>query len=138
MSKSGENVNKKNSVELKEHFLENASALVDEYIGAALGMTELSSNNANCREEVWDLLKKLMLQASSRMFFEIGSMEDILVAVSKGECTIEEGKELISMYKQVREAQNIGVDAIEGTPLPILNITLRDENGEREIKRSSG
>jgi len=95
--------------ELKQYFLDNAQPLVDEYIAAALGKGELSSTNMSAREEVWAVLKQLMLQSSDKLDIAIDSAQDVLEAVSKGKCTFEEGQKLLAMYKQMKEIENVGV-----------------------------
>ena len=92
---------------LKDHFLKISQPLIDEYVNAAMGKGELSSNNTHCREEVWDVLKKLMLQSSEKLeIMEGGSPEAIISAVEQGKCTVAEGKELLGMYKQLRDIKD--------------------------------
>ena len=125
---------------LKNRFLDAAYPLVDDYVNAALGEASIKSTNAGCREEVWSLLKELMLKSSDKIDIEIGSMRDILAAVESGKCTLEEGNKLIVMYKQVREAEHIGVDAGDKErELPSLNFSLyRDKNEERDQREEQG
>ena len=92
--------------ELKQHFLESAWPIVDAYVKAALGVEDIKSLNSNCREEVWDLIKKLMIQSSDKLELDIESPSDILKAVESGKCTFEEGEKLLALYKQVREITN--------------------------------
>ncbi len=129
--------------QLKEHFIRLAEPIIEEYVGAALGTRELKSTNASCRTEVWDLLKQLMLKASDVIpqnpkisGLSLNSTKDIMRAVKDGHLNVEQGKQLVSMYKVIAESEAIG--AVSGTKanLPVLNITLRDADGEREIKRS--
>lgn len=93
---------------LKQFFIENAEPLLKEYINAALGVGKLSSNSADARQEVWDLLKKLMLQSSDKLEIDIKSAEDVLEAVSSGKCTFDEGEKLLNLYKKVREINEVG------------------------------
>lgn len=118
---------------LKEHFLEISQSLIDEYVSAALGDSEIKSTNTHCREEVWDVLKKLMLQSSSKLeIMEGGSPDAIINAVEQGKCTIEEGKELLNMYKQLRDIQDpkgtgngmnlqININGVNDTPIEVVS-----------------
>lgn len=94
---------------LKARFLNTAWPIVDAYINAALGIEELKSLNSGCREEVWDLVKKLMLQSSDKLEIDIKNAEDIIKAVSNGKCTFEEGDKLLAMFKKVKEIENINM-----------------------------
>ena len=95
--------------ELKQYFLDNAQPLVKEYIDAALGKGELQSTNMSAREEVWGVLKQLMLSSSDKLDIDINSAQDVLNAVSKGKCTFEEAQKLLEMYKKMKEIENVGV-----------------------------
>ncbi len=127
--------------ELKMKFLEIAEPILQEYVGAALGTSELKSTNAGCRAEVWDLMKQLILKASDTMRpdtssgLEITCTKDITKFVKEGKLTVEDGKSLLSMYKMIAEIDSLG-SGTDRPKLPVLNITLRDENGERKIERS--
>ena len=94
---------------LKEHFLEKAAPLVDEYVAAALGEGQIQSTNADARKEVWSLVKELILKSSDRLDLEIKSAQDVLDAVSSGKCTMEEGQELLSMFKKMKEIETAGI-----------------------------
>ena len=118
------------ALDLKQHFLEDAAPLVDEYINAALGKEELSSTNASAREEVWDLLAHLMKQSSEKINIDIQSAEDIIKAVTDGKCTMEEGKQLLSLYKQAKEINTVGLLAGQepgGLTINILSATSPKE-----------
>jgi hypothetical protein len=93
--------------ELKKHFLDIAWPIVDSYVNAALGHEDLKSTNSNCREEVWELVKKLMVQSSDKMNLAISEPLDIIKAVECGECTFKEAEQLLDMYKRVKEIENI-------------------------------
>lgn len=121
---------------LKQHFLEIASPLVDDYVAAALGTGELKSNNVGCREEVWDLLKTLMLEASDTSpALTISCANDIVKAVDAGDCTIEEGEQLAKMFKHIGDSGAPLGEGGEIGKLPVLNITLHDSEGERELEK---
>lgn len=95
--------------ELKQFFLDNAQPLVKQYIDAALGNAELKSTNMSAREEVWGVLKQLMLSSSDKLDIDINSAQDVLDAVSKGKCTFEEASKLLEMYKKMKEIENVGL-----------------------------
>ena len=110
--------------EMKQHFIESAEPLVQQYLDAALGVSDFTSVNAGAREECWDVIKKLMLQSSDKLEINIESAEDVIDAVSKGDCTFEEGEKLLSLYKKVKEIDtmgNIGVNGAGGLTINILN-----------------
>ena len=113
--------NIKTPQELKEHFLAVAQPLVQQYVDAALGYSELESTNKGAREEVWDLLKSLMLASSSKIDVELNSAEDVLKAVTDGKCTLEEGDALLAMYKKVVEINNPN-GAVSGGGGIVVNI----------------
>jgi len=92
--------------ELKSYFLDNAQPLVKQYIDAALGTGELKSFNADAREQVWSVLKQLMLNSSDKLDIDINSAQDVLTAVSKGKCTFEEGEKLLELYKKMSDIES--------------------------------
>ena len=100
--------------QLKQYFLDNAEPLVKQYIDAALGTGTLASTNAGAREEVWHVLKQLMLQSSDKLDLNINNAEDILKAVSNGKCTFEEGDKLLSLYKKMSDIDNAGKLGVPG------------------------
>ena len=106
--------------EMKQHFLDAAEPLVQQYIDAALGKEDFKSMNVGAREEVWDVLKKLMLQSSDKLELDIESAEDVLDAVSSGKCTFEEGEKLLNLYKKVKDIETAGI--LEGTGGLTINI----------------
>ena len=112
--------------ELKQHFLDNAWPIVDAYINAALGKEDLQSLNSGCREEVWDLIKTLMVQSSDKLELNIENPQDILKAVENGECTFEEGDKLLALYKKVKEIENVGTvsSGLDGLTVNILNTSV--------------
>ena len=94
--------------EIKQKFIERAAPLVDEYVDAALGLGELSSNNADARTEVWEFLAFLMKQSSEKIDISIENAEDVIKAVTDGKCTMAEGKQLLDLYKTAREIETSG------------------------------
>lgn len=125
--------------ELKTHFMEIAWPIVDSYVGAALGTKELQSTNAGCREEVWELVKKLMLQSSDKLQLTVSNPRDILEAVGSGQCTIEEAQQLLTMMKQVSDIENPGVGASGGSALNVYIQTAAENKGEeRALELSEG
>lgn len=95
--------------QLKQFFLDNAEPLVQQYIDAALGTGKLKSTNAEAREEVWEVLKTLMLQSSDKLDIEVKTAQDVLDAVSTGKCTFEEGEKLLKLYKQMKDIDTQGM-----------------------------
>ena len=110
--------------ELKTHFMEIAWPIVDSYVNAALGVEDLKSYNAGCREEVWELVKKLMIQSSDKMSLDIQEPMDVIKAVERGDCTFKEAEQLLGMYKRVKEIDNIERGVVgenQGLQINILN-----------------
>lgn len=90
---------------LKQKLLADAWPLVDDYINAALGKSELKSTNVDARTEVWDVLKQLMLASSDKIDIDIKSAEDVIAAVTQGKCTFEEGEKLIKLYESAKKIE---------------------------------
>jgi hypothetical protein len=120
---------------LKQHFLDNAHSIIDEYIGAALGTGDLKSNNSGAREEVWNLVKQLIMQSSDKLDLKVESPEDVLVAVSNGACTIKEGEALLKMYKSIKEIDTMGnlSHLGEGSGGLVINIQASGQPVEVEV-----
>ena len=116
--------------ELKQHFLESAWPIVDAYIDAALGKKDLASLNSGCREEVWDLIKTLMVQSSDKLELNIESPQDILKAVESGKCTFEEGDKLLALYKKVKDIETVGLSS--GNGLDGLTVVIQNGNVKPE------
>jgi len=108
--------------ELKQMFLEKAQPLVEQYIEAALGTGKLQSTNAEAREEVWDVLKKLMLQSSDKLDISIESAQDVLDAVSSGKCTFEEADKLLGLFEKMRKIETTGLLGSSSTGGVTVNI----------------
>jgi len=117
--------------ELKQHFLEEAAPLVDEYINAALGKGQLQSTNASARQEVWDLLAHLMKQSSDKMDISIETAEDVIKAVTEGKCTLDEGKQLLALYKTAKDINTVGL--LPGTNEGGLTINILSSSPQ-EVK----
>ena len=110
---------------LKQRLLENAAPLVDQYIAAALGTGELESTNPGAREEVWDVLKQLMLQSSNKIDIDIKSAQDVLDAVTAGKCTFDEADKLMKLYEGAKKIEGGNLAGLEvgqsGFTINILN-----------------
>lgn len=91
------------SHEFKQYFLDNAKPLLVQYIQAATGEADLQSTNSGAREEIWSVVKELILRGSDKIKVSVNSPEDVLAAVSSGKCTVQEAKELMAMFKQIKE-----------------------------------
>jgi hypothetical protein len=108
--------------QLKQEFLDAAGPLVKQYVDAALGHADFTSINAGAREEVWEVLKKMMLQSSDKLELDIKTAEDVLKAVSEGKCTFEEGDKLLKLFKQVKDIETVGlVEGVGGLTINILS-----------------
>ena len=99
---------------IRAHFLKNAFPLVDEYIGAALGTSRMNANNAIAQNAVWEILKQIILEAKNPapMMDLRGKTIDeqvdkILTMVSEQKCTLDEGKEYLSLVQQGLELTEI-------------------------------
>ena len=107
--------------ELRKHFLDAAAPIVDQYIAAALGTADLESYNQDCRKEVWDLVKRLMLQSTDKLDLpSIKGPEDVLKAVEQGKCTLEQAQMLVGMYNQVLHPKG----GPQGAGGPLFTITI--------------
>jgi hypothetical protein len=102
--------------ELREKFIKQASPLMDQYIKAALGDEDIKSLNAGCRKEVWDLLKSIIVASADKIKIDVNDPKDILKAVESGQCTIEQGQQLLNMYTQLQGPS--------GGTIPKLQITM--------------
>ena len=114
--------------ELKSHFMEIAWPIVDSYVNAALGKEDLKSFNSGCREEVWELVKKLMIQSSDKMNLDIDNPRDILLAVENGECTFKEAEQLLDLYQRVKDIEQEGGAVNSGNTGLLININTSSEN----------
>lgn len=123
MTESPDNNDEKpmDAADIKAKFLELAAPLVDEYVGVALGTGNLSSTNASCRQEVWSLLRELIISSSEKINMEIGDIRSILKLVESGKCTVEQGQSLIEMYKKVRDTELAGTPGMQGIIYPALH-----------------
>lgn len=120
----------KTAQQLKQYFLDNAQPLVQQYIDAATGDGELKSTNASAREEVWDVLKSLMLHSSDKLELQIEGPKDIIKAVEAGKCTMKEADALLAMYKKVKEIEMVG--QVPGDGKGGFNIIIQTSSANRE------
>jgi len=121
---------------LKAQFLEEAAPLVDQYISAALGKGELESTNIGAREEVWDVLKQLMLQSSTKIDIDVKSAQDVIDAVTAGKCTFEEGDKLMKLYESARKIEGNNLVGLEaGQQGFTINILNSQEASKPELER---
>jgi len=96
--------NTSNPSKMRQHFLERASPMIDDMIDAALGEGRMKSNNALAQQEVWDILKSVIMQAENpapllnlRGDSVDKQVDTILTKVSAGEITFNEAKEYMSL-----------------------------------------
>lgn len=113
--------------QLREKFLEMAAPLVDQYVNAAIGKEDIKSLNVGCRNEVWELLKQIILKSTDKINIEVQEPMDILKAVEAGKCTLEQGQQLLDMYVQLT-----GGNEDEGRGAPQLTIVMNNK-GEGEV-----
>ena len=118
--------------QLKQHFLEEAAPLVDAYVNAALGKSEIQSTNADARTEVWDLLAHLMKQSSDKLEIDIKTAEDVIKAVTDGKCTMQEGEQLLKLYKTAKEITTVGM--LPGASEGGLTINILSATQPTEVK----
>lgn len=113
--------------QLKVSFLENAAPLVKQYVDAALGTAEFESVSSHAREEVWEILKELMLKSSDKLNLSLQSTKDVLDAVSSGKCTMKEGEELLKLFKQAKDIEIAGLSPNSSTSSGLtININSGD------------
>lgn len=124
-------------VTLKNVFATKALPLLQNYLDAALGNDVLKSVDGDAREEVWELLKTMVLKADDRINVPIelqGSPDRILLAVENGFISIAEGERLMKMYLDLMKFETKGQDGnLNQTYIPNLNIYTtnqgEDNNG---------
>ena len=99
---------------LRMHFLRKSAPLIDEYIDVALGRATPSSTNAQMQNQVWDTLKQIILSAKNpapivdlRGKVVSDQIDEILLMATKGKCTLDEAKELMSLVQQGYELNEI-------------------------------
>ena len=120
---------------LKSNLLESAEPLLKQYIDAALGDGELKSTNVEARTEVWGLVKHIILNAGDMLDIQVGTPEGIINAVASGNCTADEGRQLLSLYRQVSDikAQENGAGLLSQGGGG-LNITIMTNSQETAIE----
>lgn len=106
-------INKRTAQELKEHFLEKASPLLDQYLDATFGLAPLKSTDATCRKEVWGLLKTFLEKADEKIILEEKyrtGPEGVLLAIQDGVLTLEEGERLIEIHCKINGMNKVNAD----------------------------
>lgn len=90
--------------DLRQEFIRKAQPLVDEYVGAALGTSELRSTNAQARHAVWETLQKIIEQADDAIKSSAltspdtaKKIEGVLAQVANGELTPRQAKDLMAL-----------------------------------------
>lgn len=111
---------------LKGILLENAEELLKQYIQSALGKGEMQSHNREARSEVWGLVKHVILNASDILDIDVNSPEAIIGAVARGQCTADEARQLLKLYRQVSDinTQEKGAALASSGGSGSLNITI--------------
>ncbi|OOZ38180.1 hypothetical protein [Solemya elarraichensis gill symbiont] len=92
---------------LRQEFLEKASPLIDEYINASLGKSELRSTNSGAREEVWDALKQIILKASDVVKLHAESTKDVLSLLGDGKLSLNDAERLMKIMGTHQEATEL-------------------------------
>jgi Asp-tRNA(Asn)/Glu-tRNA(Gln) amidotransferase B subunit len=114
---------------LREQFLIKAAPLLDQYINAALGTEQVKSVNSAARDEVWSILKALLLKSTDKIKLSTPGIQGIINAIESGECTPEEAQKLIDIYKTARDATQ--ANSISTGPVCLVNIST--SGGQKEI-----
>ncbi len=99
----------KTPAELRGYFVNQAKPILDEYIGSALGTSELKSNNSDARQETWKLLRDIILGAGNLQKIEAGSTAEVVNMLSDGRITFQEAKELMNMLSTKSEIDDLKV-----------------------------
>jgi len=118
--------------ELRKIILESGEELVQQYVDAALGKGVFTSTNLMAREEIWSMLKSMMLKASDSMDkIDIDEAREILQHVTDGTITMSEGDKLLSMYKQVADIERPGSD---GNSAPNITVVIQPAGSDVDIQ----
>lgn len=91
-------------VKMRSHFLEEASPLIDQMINAALGTKKMNSQDNYAINEVWNVLKEIIIKANNpaplidlRGKDITDQIDQILQSVTTGELDFEQAKEYMSL-----------------------------------------
>lgn len=94
-------------VNIRRHFLHKAAPLIDTYIDVALGKKVPETTNLQMQNQVWEVLREIILSASDHapVIDLKGKTVDeqvskILELVSTGGIPIDQGKEYLSLVQQ--------------------------------------
>ena len=129
--KPSQAISLKSPTELKKYFLEQAQPLIEQYINAAIGSQPLASTNAVARNEVWGVLKTLMLQSSDKIDIDTTNAEAVIKAVTSGKCTLAEGQQLMDMFQKLKT-----INQVESGTGQTLNIIIEGA-GQHQLLSSS-
>jgi len=106
--------------QLRQLILDNGEELVQQYIDAALGKGGFTATNLSAREEMWDMLKSMMLKSSDTVdALDVQEARNILDHVASGKLTLAEGDKLLAMFKTVAEIERPTIDA-GGTSVTVV------------------
>lgn len=127
---SGENC--KNVAELREHLLEHAGEVLDQYLNVATGRGEIVSTNHGIRSEVWDLIKEMLTNSGERILIPDydGTPESILEAAARGQCSIQDAQKLLGLYYKLKEIEVLGKEQNNGGFFPFINFNVRQPDGQ--------
>jgi hypothetical protein len=85
--------------EIRANFLKKAEPLIDEYVGASLGKSQLSSNDATARSEVWSLLRDILVNADDLKKVSASNTKSVLRLLRRGKITIDEAERLMRIMQ---------------------------------------
>ena len=99
----------KTPAELRAYFVNKAKPMIDEYIGAALGKSELKSTNSDARKETWGLLRDIINSAGNLTKIDAENTKDVIKMLKDGAITIQDAKDLMQMLSTQSDIEDIKV-----------------------------
>lgn len=93
--------------QLRAYFVNKAKPMIDEYIGAALGHSELKSNNSDARKETWGLLRDIINSAGNLHRIEAENTKDVIGMLKEGSISISDAKELMHMLSLQSDIEDV-------------------------------
>lgn len=80
-------------------FSELGEFLIDEYTSVIKGEGDFSSNSVKAREDVFDILKEVILKESDTKKIIATSTESVLKLLRRGKITLEEAERLMKIMQ---------------------------------------
>lgn len=87
---------------IRDDFLEKALPLLDDYVGASLGVDSLKSIDGGCRIQVWKVIRESIRHSDNFIDVEITDARSIFNAVTSGKITVKHGAMLLDMYLKLK------------------------------------